>query len=273
VVCDACGRPERGVTAVGETACPVCADRHLRSIDADFLDDYARFGARSRQVVAEACLRALVLSDSSDRKLLAMTIYEQFVAAATDFIGLYHALLNRRNQPIVKGVLGFELDAPAAVSFFNHLSGSGPAELLLALGLPHAEQTAALPATYDRRERKQIKAALAEAHADLERLGEFRTVGERALVNASRRLGGPRTLTDRAGWLVGKHLSAGQVAALALSQDGRGLEINLLGTDEDTLGAVVDGIDIVTRLSRNIIFAFVSLNGPAAFRDGFPSGD
>lgn len=268
--CPACGRSDSAACPSAENACETCADRYLRSIDADFLDDYARFGARSRQVIAEACLRALVLSDTSDRKLLAATVYEQFVAAATDFIGLYHALINRRSEPIVKSVLGFRLDVPAALAFFAHLADSGPTELLHALGLPHAEQTAAMPVGLDARERQQVQAALLEALADLHRLAGFRGVGERALVSAARRFGGAGTLTEHAGWLAGKRLPAGQVAALALNREGRGVEINLLSTDEDTLSAVVDGIDIITRLSRNVIFAFVSLHGPAAFRDGFP---
>ncbi len=268
--CSACGRSEVAACAAEGTACDSCSDRYLRSIDAEFLDDYARFGARSRQVIAEACLRALVLSDISNRKLLGATIYEQFVAAATDFVGLYHALINRRSEPIVKSVLGFRLEAPAALTFFAHLADSGPTELLHALGLPHAEQTAAMPAWLDVRERKQVKVALLEALADLHRLSEFRDVGERALVSAALRPGAAGTLTEHAGWLAGRRLLAGHVAALALNREGRGVEINLLSTDEDTLSAVVDGIDIITRLSRNVIFAFVSLNGPSAFRDGFP---
>jgi len=56
---------------------------------------------------------------------------------------------------------------------------------------------------------------------------------------------------------------------LALNRERSGVEINLLNTDERTLGAVVDGIDTMTRLTRNVIFAFVSLHGQSQFEDGF----
>jgi hypothetical protein len=270
-VCPECGHHQLESFNDGcETGCASCFERYLRSIDADFLDNYARFGARGRQVVAEACLRALVLSDMSDRKLLAMTVYEQFVAAAADFIGLYRALLNRRTEPIVKGMLGFELATRDTLRFFSDLAGSGPTAMLNAVGLPHGDQVPSLAvSSLDKRERQQVRAALLEALSDLCRLTEFRDVGERALVNAARRLGAT-TLTDQTGWIAGSRLPAGQVAALALNRERRAVEINLLSTDEDTLAAVVDGIDVLTRLTRNIIFAFVSLHSPAQFREGFP---
>ena len=59
--------------------------------------------------------------------------------------------------------------------------------------------------------------------------------------------------------------------SLALNRENGSVEINLLSTDEETLGAVVDAIDVMTRLTRNVIFAFVSLNSPAQFREGFAS--
>jgi len=269
-VCEECGRPVADPSPdAGSRGCVRCADRYLRSLDAEFLDNYARFGARGRLVVAEACLRQLVISDVADRKLLAMTVYEQFVAAATDFLGLYHALLNRRAVPIVKGVLGFELEVAAAMVFYNDLASKGPAEILYAFGLPQPEQVRVLASGLDARERGQVAAALAEALVDLDRVLDFQVVGEQALVSAARRLGGPMALADQTNWLSGTRLIPGQVAALALNRERSGVEVNLLNTDEGTLGAVVDGIDTMTRLTRNVIFAFVSLHGQSQFEDGF----
>lgn len=256
--------------AAGDGArCPACFARSLREVDAEFLDNYAGFGARSRIVVAEACLRALVLSDVADRKLLAIQVYDQFVAAATDLIGLYYALLERRSTPITQAMLGFRLDVPRAVAFFDDLLSRGPIEMLAALGLPHPEQVEARGGSLDRRERRQVREALQEALGDLERLGDFRAVGEQALVGAAQRLRGPMALAERSSLLPGGRLGPGQVAAVALDEARRGVEINVLSTDEETLGAVVDGIEVITRLVRNIIFAFVSLHGPAQFRSGF----
>ncbi|MHB8577334.1 MAG: hypothetical protein ACYDCQ_18635 [Dehalococcoidia bacterium] len=270
ISCDDCGVAiATEDQSAGETRCLRCSDLFLRRSDAAFLDSYARLGARGRLVVAEACLRQLVLSDTGDRKLLAMSVYEQFVAAATDLIGLYHALDNRREAPIIKGILGFKLDVPRALAFFEELLSRGPTAFIGALGLPHPEQVRLLASDLDARERRQVWAALTETLADLDRLVAFQEIGERALVSAATQLRGPVALADQTAWLP-HPAEASQVAALAMDRDGRHVEVNLLNTDEDTLGAVVDGIDTMTRLTRNIIFAFVSLHAPVDFRSGFP---
>lgn len=266
--CAECGAPAT-VEGAGERRCVSCFDTFLRAGDADFLDNYARFGARGRLVVAEACLRQLVLSDTADRKLLAMSVYEQFVAAATDLIGLYYALADRRRSPITRGLLGFKLEVAHAIAFFEELLNRGPTEFVAALGLPHPEQISGRANALDNRELKQVRAALREALGDLERLGAFREVGERALVSAATQLRGPLALADRTPWLPGPS-PTGQVAALAMDGDRHRIEVNLLSIDEETLGAVVDGIDTMTRLTRNLIFAFVSLHSPSQFRAGFP---
>ena len=60
--CPECGRPlsfhsseERPVR------CDECFDGYLREIDNDFLASYGQLGVTSRRVVAETCLRGLVL--------------------------------------------------------------------------------------------------------------------------------------------------------------------------------------------------------------------
>lgn len=268
--CPECSGPiDIRSTADGDSRCSVCIDRSLRAVDAEFLDNYARLGARSHQVVAEACLKGLVLSDTADRKLLAMTVYEQFVAAAADFIGLYHALLDRQHAPIIRGVLGFELTAEKVRRFFEVLAVEGPTEMLNLLGLPHPDQVAARAGSLDARERKQVRAALREALGDLDRLIDYRTVCEQALVGAAQRLHGLMALTDKTAWLPGRQAAPGQIAALALHPNGHQVEVDLLNTDEETLGAVVDGVDVLTRLVRNIIFAFVSLHSAEEFSTGF----
>jgi hypothetical protein len=269
--CPACHAPTSGHPET-DPRCPACYERDLRLLDADFLDTYARFGARSRRVVAEACLRALVLSDIADRKLLAITIYEQFTAAATDFIGLYYALLHRRRSPIAQSVLGFKLDEQSAVGFFGALANAGPTDLLETLGLPHPDQVPGTAKRLDARERRQVRTALLEVMSDLQRALGYRDVGEQVLVSAAAGFGSVRALVDRTGWLVERELEADQVAALALDPRHRRLEVAYLNTSEETLGAVVDGIDVMTRLTRNIIFAFVSLHDSHQFRNGFPPG-
>src|SRR5690242_20665238 len=118
-ICPECGAPRPPATPDQASAqCPACLDASLRAIDATFLDNYARFGARSRQVVAEVCLRALVLSDVADRKILGATVYEQFIQTAADLINLYYALLGRDEQSIAHSFLSFHLDQTRCLNFF-----------------------------------------------------------------------------------------------------------------------------------------------------------
>lgn len=267
--CAECGALLDGGHPGEARLCLDCFDGYLRRLDAEFLDSFGRLGARKHIIVAEACLKALVLSDTPDRKLLAMSIYEQFIASAADLLAVYHALLARSERPVMRGVLEFQLDRARVIDFFARLASDGPREMLDAAGLPHAEQVAWLHADLDERERKQVRAALIDAVADLESLVAFEEVGEQALVGAAQRLAGPMPVVDQTGWLEGRRIDAGQVAAIALGASGRQLEVNVLSTDEETLGNVVDGIEIMTRLLRNLIFAYVSLHGDGAPYDAW----
>ncbi len=258
--CAECGTLLDAARPADARVCLDCFDRYLRGLDADFLDSFGRLGARKQIIVAEACLKGLVLSDTADRKLLAISIYEQFIAAASNLLAVYDALIDRERQPIMRGILQFELDRARVIDFFARLTSDGPREMLDAAGLPHAEQVVALPGDLDARERKQVRAALIDALADLERLVAFEEVGERALVGAAQRLAAPMPVIEQTAWLEGRSIEPGQVAALALSAGGRRLEVNVLSTDEETLGNVVDGIEVMTRLVRNLIFSYVSLH-------------
>ncbi len=270
--CAECGALLDGGHSGDARLCLDCFDGYLRRLDAQFLDSFGRLGARKHIIVAEACLKELVLSDTADRKLLALSIYEQFIAAASDLLAVYHAMLERRRRPVMRGVLEFQLDRARVVDFFARLASDGPREMLDAVGLPHAEQVALLHTDLDERERKQVRAALIDAIADLEHLVAFEEVGERALVGAARRLAGPMPVVDQTGWIEGRRLDPGQVAAIALDAGGRQLEVNVLSTDEETLGNVVDGIEIMTRLLRNLIFAYVSLHGDGSPFDAWRRG-
>src|ERR687894_435592 len=97
--CATCGAAVVGGPSGRAVRCADCFETYLRGIDAAFLDNLSRFGIRSRQVVAETCLRSLALANADDRKLLGMTVYEQFVGAASDLIALHTALRRRQARP------------------------------------------------------------------------------------------------------------------------------------------------------------------------------
>jgi hypothetical protein len=84
-------------------------------------------------------------------------------------------------------------------------------------------------------------------------------LGERALALASDHLRGATALADRTQWLAGRSIAPNQVASIALDAAAGRLDIAALRIDEERLEQVVDGIDIVTRISRNLIHVFLTL--------------
>jgi glutathione S-transferase len=133
--------------------------------------------------------------------------------------------------------------------------------------LPTAER---LPSALNGGAGKEVARALRRATDDLRRLGEFRELGERALVQAAEHFHAGAVPVARTGWLAGREVSAAQVASVALDR-GRGrLDIAALRVDEERLAQVVDGIDVFTRLTRDIIYAFTALHTPESFQHAFP---
>lgn len=265
-LCPECGAEAMAPPGQSVERCPSCLDAQLRSLDAAFLDSYARFGARSRQVVAEACLRALVLSDLSDRKILGVTVYEQFVQAAADLINLYYAIQDRRQRSIAHSFLSFRLDQTHCLNFFSDMIEFSPTDILEALGLVHPDRVPQIYPDLTRREAKELVKALRATIADIGRLSDYQEVGESALVRASEQMRSVFALTDRFPWAEGAPLGGEQVASLAIDARRGSISLNALTVDEARLAEVVDGIDVMTRLTRNLIYAFLSINAPEILR-------
>lgn len=265
-LCVTCGHIVEGVTGPGGVRCAACFDGYLRSVDAGFLEHWAEFGARSRQVVAESCMRALVLANVGDRKLLGMSIYEQFVGAASDLIALTAALRLRAVAPISRTFMDFRLDADAAARFFADVSRLSGVEFLASLGLPPPETLRpGLPKPIQ----KDVTRSLRQAVAGFGRLHGFRDLGERALVAASDHFRAGAVNASATGWLAGRELSPGQVASIAVDARRGRLDIAALRVDEARLSQVIDAIDVITGLSRALTYAFVTLHDQRQFVDAF----
>lgn len=266
--CSACGAPVSNPADGRAVRCVDCFQTYLRGVDFAFLDNLSRFGIRSRQVVAETCLRALVLADSADRKLLGMAVYEQFVLAASDLIGLHRALRRREQQPVAQSILEFRLDSGAARAFFAELASEGAATMLQVAGVPHPAAIPPMPGM-GRKERRELEKALSAAVTGFQQLTTYQELGERALSVAAAHLHGNTALTDRTQWLAGRSISPDQIASIALDDRGGRLDIAALKIDEERLESVANAIDICTRLSRNLIHAFLTVHDPSLFRSGF----
>jgi hypothetical protein len=254
-VCEDC---ETAPTVAGAARCPACFDRRLYDIETGFLDSYRRFGCRSRLVVAEACLRALVLESPDHRKALAMTILEQYVNAAHDLAALYRALLDRGRAPVLRSFLDFRLDAASALAFYEGVERRSDAELCSALGLPLPARVAEACPHLNEEDAYSLTVSIYHLLSDLRRATAQGARGALALAEMTSRMGGA-VITPDAAWLNGdaSTLTPDQVAMLVLDSRRRSIHVHGISAEERSMGEVVDAIDTVTRASSNLIYAYL----------------
>ena len=238
------------------TRCPACFDRYLFALDAGFLESYRRFGCRSRLVVAETCLRGLVLDTPEHRKVLAMTIFEQYVLAMTDLAGLLSAFRKRGEAPILKSFMDFRLDTATALDFFQSVQSASDAQICADLDLPQPAQVAERCGHLDQEEAYSVSVAIKHLVQDLRKSTDKASALALAQVAGQ---GGSVVPSNDAKWLngAGKDITPDQVAMLVLDSRGRSLAVQGLTADENSMGQVIDAIDTATRAGSNLIFAYL----------------
>lgn len=234
--------------------CEPCFRLYLRRAEIGFLDEYAAFGSVRRRVVAEHAARGLVMASPEERKALIVTVFEQFLHAATDLIALYHAIKNRHERSLIETFLGFELDAARARDFFADLEELSEAELLARLGLPEPEQISALFPEWRDREIADAAAALWRAMNRLKRAAGGLLLSERALLEAHRQLGRMRPLVNRATWLDDVSLAPDQVGAMILDYRHRRLAFDTFSIDESGLSDMLNVIDLATGAAGDLAY-------------------
>ncbi len=241
--------------------CPACFDRYLYSLDAGFLESYRKFGARSRLILAETCLRGLVLDTPDHRKVLAMTIFEQYAGAMNDLAGLFLALRNRAQAPVLRSFMEFRLDPVKALAFFDAVQSVNDVELLKALDLPQPGEVASRCAHLPRAEVDQVVIALYHLLQDLRRATDRGSEAALALAQLSSTIDGGLIAADSQ-WLNGAaaHLTPDQVALLVMNARQRSIHVHGLTADENAMGQVVGAIDTATRAMSNLIFAYLQTN-------------
>ena len=242
----------------GDIRCPTCFDNHLFSVDAGFLESYRKFGCRSRLIVAESCLRSLVVESPDHRKVLAMTIFEQYVQAMADLAGLFHAFEKRNEAPILKSFMEYRIDAPKAMAFFETVRRASDPELCAMLDLPMSPYVRALCPHLDEEEAYSVSVAVHHLMQDLRKATEHGEAGALALGQMSEQVGGALIAPD-ARWLDGvkTDITPDEVAMLVLDSKRRSLHVQGLTADEGAMGQVVDALDTVTRAASNLIFAYL----------------
>jgi hypothetical protein len=262
MVCPECNQPFTFVQHDGDhppLRCDLCFEVYLRELDVDFLANYAEFGAMSHRVIAETCLRSLVMDSPGHRKVLAMEIFNQYVLAAGDLIGLYFAIRDREERPILESFLQFDLNPAASQTFFTELAERSPKALLAGLGLPLPEDLTEYYPGMDRKEAKEVRKALEALLQNFERTRVRNAGGALALGQVAQEMKGGALLTNHAGWLRDQRLNPNQVASLVLDYRRRSVAMNALTIDDSKLSEIVDAIDVMTRTVSDMIYAFLSV--------------
>ena len=259
-VCRDCGRPLSAHGDVRVARCAGCFETFLQARDADFLSSYASLGVTSRRVVAETCLRALVMESPPHRKVLAMTIMEQYVAAAADLIGLYHAVKRRHEQPVMRGFLEFKLDRSSALAFFQEISAASDEDVLASLGLPHPEEVGQRCPSLPPSDAKDLAKALRQMIFDLRYVTNTGETAALALAQMAGESGQARALATQTDWLDSKGLRGDQVASIALDGTRRTVNISAISVDEKRLQGVVSTINAMTRAAQDLIYGVLSMH-------------
>ncbi len=259
-VCRDCGNPVS--FHAGETRparCGECFDRFLRVRDADFLSSYAGLGVTSRRVVAETCLRALVMESPPHRKVLAMTIMEQYVLAAGDLVGLYHAVKRRDHESVMRSFLEFKLDRNSALAFFREIANAPGPELVDALGVPRQEDIARRCPSLSKSDVRDLERAIHQMLVDLRKTAEMGETAALALAQMAGETRGVAAMVKQSAWLDNVRLRPDQVASIAIDARRRTVNVSAISVDEQRLQNVVGSIDAMTRASQNLIYAVLTM--------------
>jgi hypothetical protein len=259
-VCRDCGRPLSSHGESRPARCEDCFDSFLQARDADFLSSYASLGVTSRRVVAETCLRALVMESPPHRKVLAMTIMEQYVAAASDLIGLYGAIKGRANQAVMRTFLEFKLERSSALAFFQEIARGSDEDILVALGLPHPDEVPRRCPSLSKKDARDLTKALRQMLYDLRWATNTGETAALALAQMAGENGQARALAAQTDWLDNRGLRGDQIATIALDARRRTVNVSAITVDEKKLEGIVTNINAMTRAAQDLIYGVLSMH-------------
>jgi hypothetical protein len=259
-LCRDCGRPASAHDGSSHAArCVECFDGFLRERDIEFLSSYAELGVMSRRIVAESSLRALVMESPPHRKVLAMHIMEQYALAASDLIGLYYSVKQRGREPLMSAFLGFKLDRASAAAFFREMATTPGPELLLALGLPDVDSIAQQCPSLSKGDVRHLRKSLVQMLGDFKRMGDM---GEPAVMQLAQFIDGERggaAIVKQSAWLDNVGLRPDQVAAIAIDDRRRTVNVTAISVDEKRLQSVISAIDAMTNAASNLIYGLLTM--------------
>ncbi len=174
-------------------------------------------------------------------------------------MGLYHALKARAETPVMRSFLEFRLDRNTALAFFQEVAATPGPELLERLCIPQqADLRRALP-SLSKSDVRDLDRAMHQMLIDLKATADL---GESAALALAQMAGESRAgaaMTAQSSWLDNRGLRPDQVAAIAIDERRRTINITAISVDERKMQKVVNSIDGMTRASQNLIYAVLSV--------------
>ena len=244
--------------------CAPCWNRSLEAIETAFLDNYAKFGAKSHRTVAEALFRSQALADPDDRKVIGMRIVEEYLNAAQDLMALYVALRRRHEQPLMATFTNFELSAPSVAAFRILTAGRSPDELLRDLQLPTLADVESARGEIPRQDWKQFAGAVTTIANGI---GRVQKVDQGVLLELADGLKQSTAITHKMDWLPERSMNPDQVALVVLNQRRRVLLTHALAIHEPQLEVFIDAIDKITAAARDLIWLYLHVRDTIALEE------
>ena len=198
-------------------------------------------------MVAETCLRGLVLAAPDHRKVLAMTIFEQYVLSMNDLAGLFLAFRNREQAPIMKSFLEFRLDAPQRARLLRVGAVRGRRRALQRARPADAVRGRGDARTSTRRTPTSVALRVYHLVKDLRKATDQGTRQRWRWPSSRARRRRHRQRRELAERRRVEGLTPDQVAMLVLDSKRRSLYRPGLTAEEGAMAQVIDAIDTVTR--------------------------
>ena len=127
-----------------------------------------------------------------------MQILEEYVHSAGDMIGLYYALKQRGQAPLMRAMLDFKLDRETAMTFFQEVATTAPDEVMRSLGLPMPDQLKAVCPSLSKSDERDLRLQMQQMLGDIKRVSEMGEGVMLALAQAAgERRGGVKILHAR----------------------------------------------------------------------------
>jgi hypothetical protein len=174
-------------------------------------------------------------------------------------IGLVHALRQRGREPVMRALLGFKLDRASALAFFEEIATTSASDLLASLGLPTPEQIAARLPLLSKSDARDLKRAMIQMLGDFKRTGEMGEGVALALAQAAGESRAGAALTKQSTWLDNTGLKPNQIAAIAIDEQRRAINITAISVDEKRLVNIVSVIGAMTHISSTLIYATLTV--------------